>query len=648
MTRDEALELFNNSEMGWITTDIKERGYYNFKRIAPYLELERRTTQKDFFYFQSKIKLSDEKKLYGLWIQHELEELLAKFPDCKCLKVTMTDKESTQPAEPEEKSQEAHIAMVKISDDQEELKATSKDSLRNALNDLNELINDMKNRNVKSLVEEFNTGVDIHSYAEDRLQRKSHVGKTYNKVYPTTQKGKSGTSGNDISPVTNLPRNLIYFGAPGTGKSYKLKDNVERLENHFVDKDKDGKPRYERVTFYPTYSYAQFVGCYKPVMEETKREKNSESLSPEQLTEELKKSLVLAGKNANSDIDPSAGKIVSILLFGEKYYDSLGKLKPGDRNKILKEAGATTKADPVYFGHGITMGKIHSERNDGTIDSTIAYKFVPGPFLRILVRALNNPDNDYCLVIEEINRANAAAVFGDVFQLLDRTSKDSDDGLVRKGESEYEIAVSEDVKKFLKDNGIEKESLRIPQNMYIWATMNSADQGVFPLDTAFKRRWEFEYVDIDNGEDKGDERKLPPNEWIVEGKKHKYLWNEVRKYINGLLSDNGVNEDKQMGARFVTASKAAEGGKLFSVVSSETFKSKVLMYLWEDAARMCRQKIFANGIKTFSKLQDEWDDKGVYIFLKKDGQDTKLPKDLMPSKPDKENNDEVGKTGTEG
>ena len=449
----------------------------------------------------------------------------------------------------------------------------------------------------------------------------------------------------------HLSHNLIYFGAPGTGKSFKLKVAVEGEEKKdgTITKDKDhgifvtlnkagkvDKRLYERVTFYPTYSYAQFVGCYKPVMEETKREKNSESLSPEQLTEELKKSLALAGKNDNSDIDPGAGKIVSILLFGEKYYDSLGKLKPGDRNKILKDAGAKTKADPVYFGHGITMGRIHSERNEETANSTIAYKFVPGPFLRILVRALNNPHNNYCLVIEEINRANAAAVFGDVFQLLDRDSN---------GVSEYEVAVSEDVKKFLKENGIEKDCLRIPSNMYIWATMNSADQGVFPLDTAFKRRWEFEYIDIDNGEKNASDGQLLPNEWIIAGEKHKYRWNEVRKYINGLLSDNGVNEDKQMGVRFVTVTDAAKEGDPLSVISPETFKSKVLMYLWEDAARMCRQKTFANGIKTFSQLQNEWDNKGIDIFFKKEGQDAKSPMDLMPAKPDEEDKEKVVDSG---
>ena len=253
MTRDEALTLFNDSKWIWCPQEVNERKYYNLKRIAPYLELERRTTQEDFFYFQSKIELASKKKLYGLWIQAELENLLENHPDCKCLKVAMPDKVSTQKKE-EETSQEAHIAIVKISTDQEELKATSKDSLNEALVDLENFINGMRARKVVSEVEQFNAGVDIASYAQDRLQFISHAGKTYNKVSPTMQQGNGGTSGNDTNPLTNLSRNLIYFGAPGTGKSFKLKENVERKENLFIVEDKHVKPRYERVTFYPTYS----------------------------------------------------------------------------------------------------------------------------------------------------------------------------------------------------------------------------------------------------------------------------------------------------------------------------------------------------------------------------------------------------------
>lgn len=302
------------------------------------------------------------------------------------------------------------------------------------------------------------------------------------------------------SALVIVSRNLIYFGAPGTGKSYKLKGEVE---NRFPS-------RYERVTFYPTYSYAQFVGCYKPTM------------------------------RPRSDD------------YGEE----------------------------------------------------IAYEFVPGPFLRVLVNALNEKSGedgkkkDWCLVIEEINRANAAAVFGDVFQLLDR------DG---NGESEYSIAMTEDMKRHL-DKALSEDgkkslqelagegNLKIPSNMYIWATMNSADQGVFPMDTAFKRRWEFEYIGIDEGE--GD-----CAEWTIEGQN--LNWNKVRRFINDLLALHGVNEDKLIGAHFVKAHD--------KVVSAKTFASKVLMYLWEDAARMCRRQMFRD-LLTYSSLVEKWGNDGIKVF----------------------------------
>lgn len=307
------------------------------------------------------------------------------------------------------------------------------------------------------------------------------------------------------SDVAQSPHNLIAFGAPGTGKSHLLEE--KRKNAVFAD--------YERVTFYPTYSYAQFVGTYKPVMNE--------------------------------------------------------------------------KAE-------------------------IAYAFVPGPFLRMLVKATAS-DEKILLLIEEINRANAAAVFGDMFQLLDRVN----------GKSEYPIAASEDVKGYLQQEldrrgmtegfGMKKTGgrwegacqLSLPENLYIWATMNSADQGVFPMDTAFKRRWEFEYIGIDDSSADCDG-------WVVEGGKprSKWKWNDVRSFMNGLLSLNGVNEDKLMGSFFVKA----EG----DLVSESQFKSKVLMYLWEDAARMCRSRLFAN-VQTYSDLVEEWRGKGVEMFkdLMKEG-----------------------------
>lgn len=294
--------------------------------------------------------------------------------------------------------------------------------------------------------------------------------------------------------VTNIdkPHNLIYFGAPGTGKSYQLNDALGR--NFRENIGENIRENFERVTFYPTYSYAQFVGTYKPVM--------------------------VQGNTGNN--------------------------------------------------------------NGNTGREEIAYQFVPGPFLRVLTKAINDPDRKYCLVIEEINRANAAAVFGDVFQLLDRNPE---------GESEYSIAASEDIKKYLETQNIEIETLSIPQNMYIWATMNSADQGVFPMDTAFKRRWSFEYIEINNG-DTDD-----CNRWEIEGPN--INWNVFRKFVNGLLSSFDVNEDKLMGPYFVKA----DNGNL---ISRNSFASKVLMYLWEDAARMIRKNIFGAEIKTYSQLVSKW------------------------------------------
>ena len=135
--------------------------------------------------------------------------------------------------------------------------------------------------------------------------------------------------------------------------------------------------------------------------------------------------------------------------------------------------------------------------------------------------------------------------------------------------------------------------LKIPSNMYIWATMNSADQGVFPLDTAFKRRWDFKYKSLDDNTNN--------DKCIVEvGKDCVCQWGELRKAINSVLKRNQVNEDKLLSSSFVRPDKD-------KVISAERFKMKVLMYLWEDAARMSRKNVFAEGLSIFSDLMEMWD-----------------------------------------
>lgn len=201
-------------------------------------------------------------------------------------------------------------------------------------------------------------------------------------------------------------------------------------------------------------------------------------------------------------------------------------------------------------------------------NNSIEYKYIPGPFLRLLVKAIKDPKNNYLLIIEEINRANPAAVFGDIFQLLDRNEE---------GISEYDITISEEMKKYLESVGINEDVIKIPSNYYIWATMNSADQNVFPMDTAFKRRWSFEYLDINNPNAEEELQKF------AFGSK----WNDIRKKINDFLSSKNLNEDKLLGPFFITPKD------LSSIENyKQAFREKVLMYLFEDAGKLFRNELF--------------------------------------------------------
>lgn len=251
--------------------------------------------------------------------------------------------------------------------------------------------------------------------------------------------------------------------------------------------------------------------------------------------------------------------------------------------------------------------------SDPTDKDKIYYMFQPGPFMRVLVDAYRSGKSGspqpYLLIVEEINRAKVAGVFGEIFQLLDR---DSD------GVSEYAVHTSEDIRKYLCDSlGGQPEDyteIRLPDNMYIWATMNSADQGVFPVDTAFKRRWSFEYVGIDDDDALVDGNielgKIPDN--IVVN------WNTFRKAINERLSEIHVNEDKLIGPYFLPEKYFAydsSGNIIDPDLFKKAFKSKVLMYLFEDAGKQHRQDLFAGcDSSRYSKICDAFEEKGIKIF----------------------------------
>ncbi|WP_444337547.1 AAA family ATPase [Phascolarctobacterium succinatutens] len=272
----------------------------------------------------------------------------------------------------------------------------------------------------------------------------------------------------------------------------------------------------------------------------------------------------------------------------------------------------TFHPDYAYAHFVGTYKPVPSKDSQG--NDTITYAYVPGPFMRVYVKALKNSRNanirPFLLIIEEINRADVAAVFGDIFQLLDR----GDDEV-----SEYPIQASEDIKAYLaQELGGKPDDytkIRIPDNMFIWATMNSADQGVFPMDTAFKRRWDFTYLGIDDS----DEQIRGKYVYLADDKSQKVEWNKLRKAINHFLAKEKINEDKQLGPYFISRSIVvpSDGDEIDSDRFIRVFKNKVIMYLFEDAARQKRAKLFEGCFQNstrYSEICREFDMKGIGIF----------------------------------
>ena len=428
------------------------------------------------------------------------------------------------------------------------------------------------------------------------------------------QKRKFDESIYDVKKALDERRNRIIFGAPGTGKSFKLNEDKDELLESGGD--------YERVTFHSNYSYANFVGSYKPVM--------VRNIGRQGLDDEKRRIVEIL-----RDETMSAQEKYDILY--DKFKDDgitrlpiLLGIYTDENFKTRKVNGESAANDnDVERNHGRVIRKYLNLCDEIDDKKEISYEYVPGPFMRVLVKALKSAMTDnpkpYLLIVEEINRANPAAVFGDVFQLLDRDSN---------GVSEYSISTSQDMRTYLaqelKVAESEVETIKIPNNMFIWATMNSADQGVFPMDTAFKRRWDFEYLGIDEKEDKVKEYVIP----VGNSDNRKYVyWNELRNAINDKLSSDEckINEDKLLGPFFISTKvlEKARGSKEQEDAFVKIFESKVLMYLFEDAMKMSPKKIFKSyaekgGRMTFSKICEAFEKTGVEIF----GLDVKVINEL--------------------
>ena len=391
--------------------------------------------------------------------------------------------------------------------------------------------------------------------------------------------------------IDNIYRQRIFFGAPGTGKSYALKSEAESLVSHNDD-------QIERVTFHPDYTYANFVGSYKPIMKTSKFDELDEDtkivlsvlLDETKTTQEKYDELVKTFKD-NNDLT----RLPALLGL---YFDD-------DFMTIKQDGTQAANNNSVERNHGRSLRKYVQLLSKDSCKEKIAYEYVPGPFMRILVKALQNPDKPYVLIIEEINRANVAAVFGDIFQLLDR-----DDS----GVSEYSITTTNDMRHYLISQlgvGYDVNTIKLPKNMFIWATMNSADQGVYPMDTAFKRRWEFSYYGLDTGEDKLSTLAIEPRFKL--GQSDKLIsWNGLRKAINDELSTESynINEDKLMGPFFLKEAALQDNDSF-----KEVFKNKVLMYLFDDVVKQKRRLFFkCEGNCRYSSICSAFDEMGIEIF----------------------------------
>lgn len=268
----------------------------------------------------------------------------------------------------------------------------------------------------------------------------------------------------------------IYFGTPGSGKSFAIKKKYEMsyVNGEWVD-DEEKKAHIIRTTFHPDTDYASFVGCYKPVTE---------------------------------------------IVNGEK---------------------------------------------------KITYTFVPQAFTEAYVKAWNDLDDHYYLILEEINRGNCAQIFGDLFQLLDRKND---------GWSEYPVNADSDLKDYLlyakneesvdilqNKDGIKDGKLCLPPNLSIIASMNTSDQSLFPMDSAFKRRWSWEYVPIDYNNPKSAK-------FTITIGYRQYKWHNFLKRINEEIKKVTSSEDKQMGNFFIKHD-----------VDEKEFKDKVMFYIWSEVGK---------------------------------------------------------------
>lgn len=320
-------------------------------------------------------------------------------------------------------------------------------------------------------------------------------------------------------------------------------------------------------------------------------------------------------KSNNSDYEKSLTSTIYIQNHDQTiYYGVPGSGKSHKIDEITKNLSEDQKIRVVFhpeYTNADFVGQIlPCLTSDG-----IEYRFKAGPFSRILKKAYQNPNKPHYLIIEEINRGNAAAIFGDLFQLLDRDSEGWSsyeienldiNSFIRSKDSTYSDAKIESSINVGGYTWTENTGIRLPPNLSLLATMNTSDQNVFTLDNAFQRRWDMELVPNSCSDPTQMQTKISVKEKTI-------TWESFQSKINEVIAEKGNEsgfssmEDKRLGCWFI---KNNEKG-----IDPEKFANKVLKYLWDDAFKFNRSEIFIDEVKNFEELKNLFiGDKGFEIF----------------------------------
>ena len=412
------------------------------------------------------------------------------------------------------------------------------------------------------------------------------------------------------SILQKKPLQQIYYGAPGTGKS------------HTINKITEAQPKENvfRTTFHPDSDYSTFVGAYKPTKLKSSGKATQPILDYDSLVDKFKEYLSV----------PNANITIVCTQFGFDYHDSIVRIQERGQKvmDLVNDAyKSNTSYDSVVRGGMACYEQVASKDKD----AGITYEFVPQSFTKAYIRAWQTEDPVY-LVIEEINRGNCAQIFGDLFQLLDRGNN---------GYSEYPIKADNDLGMYLAKelsssgrtdipvNVKNGDELVLPSNLYIWATMNTSDQSLFPIDSAFKRRWNWVYIPIDTHKER----------WYIQIGDKQYSWTDFLNKANDELLTDETAEDKHLGFYFCKPSvKRNESDPEPTIITQESFVSKVLFYLWTDVFKVYGipssignnkdwsfAKFYAsNGSVNVEKVKELMEKLNIADFDGKDAVDTEI------------------------